>query len=125
MGGDNEGPQLEGPSNLDHNHMLSDPSIGESSSQLEHETSMSMSSASADVGVKLQTPAAGKVPRIVLDIPCKSEGDSENITPQKQLLNSLDKVEKVVQEELQKFRRTPTAKKAEREKRVRTLMSFR
>lgn len=50
--------------------------------------------------------------------------ESELLTPQK-LLNSIDIVEKVVMEELHKLKRTPTAKRAEREKRVRTLMSMR
>ncbi|KAJ0037897.1 hypothetical protein Pint_22116 [Pistacia integerrima] len=52
-------------------------------------------------------------------------GELESLTPQKKLLNSIDKVEKVVMEELNKLKRTPSARKAEREKRVRTLMSMR
>ncbi|XP_054784170.1 protein POLYCHOME isoform X2 [Prosopis cineraria] len=120
--GDNEGQQTESPNPSD--QLLSDPSIIVSSPQLELGTSVN--SSSAVVGVKLQTPSAGKAPMILLDITTsKSEGESELLTPQKQLLNSIDKVEEVVREELQKFRRTPTAKKAEREKRVRTLMSMR
>ncbi|XP_028777503.1 protein POLYCHOME-like [Neltuma alba] len=119
--GDNEGQQIEGPNLSD--QLLSDPSTLDSSPQLELGTSANSSSAA--VGVKLQTPAASKMPLILLDITSKSEGESELLTPPKQLLNSIDKVEKVVREELQKFRRTPTAKKAEREKRVRTLMSMR
>ncbi|KAK4281842.1 hypothetical protein QN277_013290 [Acacia crassicarpa] len=119
--GDYEGQQIEGPHHSD--QLLSDPSISESSPQLEDRTLANSSNAA--VGVKLQTPAASKVPKILLDITSKSEGESELLTPQKQLLYSIDQVEKAVKEELQKFRRTPTAKKAEREKRVRTLMSFR
>lgn len=52
-------------------------------------------------------------------------GDSDFLTLQKKLLNSIDVVEKVLLEELHKLKRTPTAKKAEREKKVRTLMSMR
>lgn len=51
--------------------------------------------------------------------------ESDFLTPQKQLLNSIDQVGKVVLEELLKMKRTPTAKKAERQKKVRTLMAMR
>ncbi|KAM6568506.1 hypothetical protein CsatB_016491 [Cannabis sativa] len=70
--------------------------------------------------------SVGKVPKILRGIANQTTGDdSDCLTPQKKLLNSIDKVEKVVMEELQKLRRTPTAKRAEREKRVRTLMTMR
>lgn len=118
---EDEGQQTGTPSRED--QLLRDPSISESSAQLEQGTSVS--SPDPSIGVKLQTPAASKVPRILLDIPIKSEGESEFQTPQKKLLDSIDTVEKVVKEELQKFRRTPKAKKAERERRVQTLMSMR
>ena len=75
-------------------------------------------------GVKLQTPS-GKVPKILLDIANQAEEGESELTPQKKLLNSIDNVEKAVREELQRLKRTPSAKKAEREKRVRTLMSMR
>ncbi|PWA96333.1 hypothetical protein CTI12_AA040990 [Artemisia annua] len=51
--------------------------------------------------------------------------DSEFLTPQRKLLNSIDIVEKVFMQELDKFKATPSAKNAEREKKVRTLMSMR
>ncbi|MCL7034510.1 hypothetical protein MKW94_017360 [Papaver nudicaule] len=51
--------------------------------------------------------------------------ESDFLTPQKQLLNSIDQVGKAVLEELLKMKRTPTAKKAERQKKVRTLMAMR
>ncbi|XP_057768864.1 protein POLYCHOME-like [Salvia miltiorrhiza] len=69
-------------------------------------------------------PSIGKVPKILLDI-THHKGGATCLTPQKTLLNSIDAVEKVVMEELRKMKRTPSAKKAEREKRVRTLMSMR
>ena len=69
--------------------------------------------------------SVGKVPKILLGIANQNTAESDCLTPQKKLLNSIDSVEKVVMEELQKLKRTPTAKKAEREKRVRTLMSMR
>ncbi|KAG5055170.1 hypothetical protein AAZX31_03G124000 [Glycine max] len=78
------------------------------------------------VGVKLRTPFGSKVPKIFLDISELPEDDeSETLTPQKKLLNNIDQVEEAVREELKKLKRTPSAKKAEREKRVRTLMSMR
>ncbi|KAJ6381003.1 hypothetical protein OIU77_029827 [Salix suchowensis] len=67
----------------------------------------------------------GKVPKILQHITNQASGDPDSLTPQKKLLNSIDTVEKVVMEELRKLKRTPSAKKAEREKRVRTLMSMR
>ncbi|KAL1569350.1 uv-b-insensitive 4 [Salvia divinorum] len=67
----------------------------------------------------------GKVPKILLDITHQNGGDGACLTPQKKLLSSIDVVERVVMEELQKMKRTPSAKRAEREKRVRTLMSMR
>ncbi|CAL0311063.1 unnamed protein product [Lupinus luteus] len=85
-----------------------------SDAQLEHN----------EVCVKLRTPLGSKVPKIMLDITSPSLESSE-LTPQKQLLNSIDTVEKFVREEIQKLKGTPRAKKAEREKRVRTLLSMR
>ncbi|KAI3694558.1 hypothetical protein L1987_77525 [Smallanthus sonchifolius] len=67
----------------------------------------------------------GKVPVILTAIAKQVEGDSDLLTPQKKLLDSIEIVEKVVMEELNRLKRTPTAKKAEREKKVRTLMSMR
>nr|XP_043611363.1 protein POLYCHOME-like [Erigeron canadensis] len=67
----------------------------------------------------------GKVPMIFADFVNQSGGESEFLTPAKRLLNSIDIVEKVVMEELARSKRTPAAKKAEREKKVRILMSMR
>ncbi|XP_022967896.1 protein POLYCHOME-like [Cucurbita maxima] len=80
-----------------------------------------------EASIFLVTPKAtiGKVPKILRGITNQNVGGAEILTPQNKLLNSIDKVEKVVMEELQKLKRTSSAKKAEREKRVRTLMSFR
>lgn len=70
-------------------------------------------------------PTVGGVKKILRGIANQNAGEAEFLTPQKKLLNSIDKVEKVVMEELEKLKKTPSAKRAEREKRVRTLMSFR
>jgi len=85
----------------------------------------SSSKSPKSVGVKLRTPLGCKVPKIYLDISDLPEGESETLTPQKKLLNNIDQVQEAVLEELKKLKRTPSAKKAEREKRVRTLMSMR
>lgn len=69
-------------------------------------------------------PSVLKVHKILLEV-ANQPDEGEFLTPQKKLLNSIDKVEKVVLEELQRLKRTPSAKKAERERKVRTLMSMR
>lgn len=47
------------------------------------------------------------------------------MTPEKKLLNSIDMVEKIMMDQIQKLKSTPLAKREEREKRVKTLMSMR
>ncbi|KAL9233151.1 hypothetical protein vseg_008181 [Gypsophila vaccaria] len=51
--------------------------------------------------------------------------DSDFITPQKKLMSSIDKVRQIWLEENRRLERTPTAKRADRERKVRTLMSLR
>lgn len=82
-------------------------------------------SPSTAVRMKGCPPSVGKVPKILFGITKQTTGESECLTPQKKLLNNIDTVEKAVKEELLKLKRTPSARKAEREKRVRTLMSMR
>ncbi|KAF3580164.1 hypothetical protein DY000_02028520 [Brassica cretica] len=93
------------------------------------ERNYSMVTPGPSVGFKRPCPpSTAKVHQILLDITRQSsaeEEEEEALTPQKKLLNSIDKVEKVVMEEIQKMKSTPSAKRAEREKRVRTLMSMR
>ena len=72
----------------------------------------------------LPPPFVLKVHKILQEV-VNQPDEGEFVTPQKKLLNSIDKVEKVVLEELQRLKRTPSAKKAERERKVRTLMSMR
>ncbi|KAJ7972269.1 protein POLYCHOME-like [Quillaja saponaria] len=86
------------------------------------EQDISLMSPNPTVAIK---PPAIRVRKILQEITNQNTGEPEFLTPQKKLLNSIDRVEKVVKEELQKIKRTPSAKKAEREKRVRTLMSMR
>ncbi|KAG6595661.1 Ras-related protein RABA4d, partial [Cucurbita argyrosperma subsp. sororia] len=92
---------------------------------LEFSASVSGGHQEPDVSLVTPKPTVGKVNKILRGIANENVEESEMLTPQKKLLNSIDKVEKVVREELQKLRKTPSAKRAEREKRVRTLMSFR
>lgn len=75
--------------------------------------------------VKGCSSTIGKVPKILQHITNQASGDPDSLTPQKKLLDSIDTVEKAVMEELRKMKRTPSARRAEREKRVRTLMSMR
>jgi hypothetical protein len=110
--GNVEGQQFESP--IPEGQRILDPSVLVSGAQLEH-----------DLSLISPRSAVGKVPKILLGITNQNAGESELLTPQKRLLNSIDVVEKEVMEELQKLEKTPSAKKVEREKRVRTLMSMR
>ncbi|KZV36384.1 hypothetical protein F511_03825 [Dorcoceras hygrometricum] len=119
--GEGEGLLTESPILQD--QIVHDPSVSTSGAQLEHD--ISMTSPHPTVGIKHCPPTIGKVPKILLDITKQSSEETACLTPQRKLLNSIDNVEKVVMDELRKLKRTPTAKKVEREKRVRTLMSMR
>ncbi|CAL1403890.1 unnamed protein product [Linum trigynum] len=70
-------------------------------------------------------PKLGKVQKLIHEIANQPSPGAECLTPEKKLLNSIDKVGEVVKQELEKLKRTPAAKRDEREKRVRTLMSMR
>uniref|UniRef100_A0A1J3K5S5 Protein GIGAS CELL1 n=1 Tax=Noccaea caerulescens TaxID=107243 RepID=A0A1J3K5S5_NOCCA len=101
----------------------------ESPGPLSGEHNCSMVTPGPAVGLKRSCPpSTAKVHKLLLDITKEiSEEDEEAgfITPEKKLLNSIDIVEKIVMEEMQKLKSTPRAKREEREKRVRTLMSMR
>ncbi|XP_047963887.1 protein POLYCHOME [Salvia hispanica] len=92
--------------------------------QIVHDPSVSTSPFPI-AGIRRCPPTVGKVPKILRNITNQGEGGSTCLTPQKKLLNNIEAVERVVMEELHKLKRTPSAKKAERQKRVRTLMSMR
>nr|GEW20738.1 protein polychome-like [Tanacetum cinerariifolium] len=94
-----------------------------SGARLEHE---SLVTSKPKLAYKCFKPLnLGKAPVTFVDLANWNSGDSEFLTPPKRLLNSIDIIETVVREELHYLKRTPTAKKAEREKRVKTLMSMR
>ncbi|KAK4414951.1 protein POLYCHOME [Sesamum alatum] len=116
-----EGLQTESPILQD--QTFHDPSVSILGAQLEHDISMIFPNPT--ILNRRCPPTIGKVPKILLNITHHSGGDSACLTPQKKLLDNIDTVEKVVMEELRKLKRTPSAKKAEKEKRVRTLMSMR
>ncbi|KAL6534609.1 negative regulation of ubiquitin-protein transferase activity [Orobanche gracilis] len=100
-----------------------DPPVSTLDAQLEHDTSLISRFPTIS---KTRCPTTiGKVPNILLDITHQNNGDSDFLTPQKKLLKNIDTVEKVVMDELRKLKRTPIAKREERQKRVRTLMSMR
>ncbi|XP_073285473.1 protein POLYCHOME-like [Primulina huaijiensis] len=119
--GEGEGLLTESPILRD--QTVHDPFVSASGAQLEH--GISMASPHTTIGNKHWPPTIGKVPKILLDITRQSVEETACLTPQRKLLNSIDNVEKVVMDEFRKLKRTPTAKKVEREKRVRTLMSMR
>ncbi|MFS7943213.1 hypothetical protein Hanom_Chr06g00497611 [Helianthus anomalus] len=119
--GDGEGSILGSPIPTNQTAGRGQSSLGV---QLEH--GVSFVTPKPKLAYKTYKPSTlGKIPIILTAIANKVEGDPEFLTPQKKLLNSIDLVEKVVMEELNRLKRTPTAKKAEREKKVRTLMSMR
>ncbi|KAJ9184098.1 hypothetical protein P3X46_007872 [Hevea brasiliensis] len=113
--------EIESP--VPHAYGVLDSSEPSSVAHLEH--SNTIMSPIPSLQVKRCPPTVGKIPKILLDITNQSSEDSDFLTPQKKLLNSIDTVEKEVMEELRKLKRTASAKKAEREKKVRTLMSMR
>ncbi|GER25907.1 polychome [Striga asiatica] len=101
---------------------IRDPSASTLAVQLEND--LSMISPHPTIGLKHPHPTIGKVPKILLDIANNQEDGDSCKTPQKKLLENIDTVEKVVMEKLRKLKGTPSAKKAEREKRVRTLLRW-
>ncbi|XP_057980197.1 protein POLYCHOME-like [Malania oleifera] len=86
---------------------------------------ISMISPCPSAGKKLGTLSVGKIPKTLLSVMGQTAGVSEFVTPQNELLSSIDTVGEEVMEELQELERTPSAKKADKEKRMRTLMSMR
>nr|GMD85719.1 ras-related protein RABA4d-like [Ipomoea batatas] len=92
-----------------------DPTVATPSAQLEHNPPIT----------PFPTLRSRLCPPSVDKLKDQNVQDWEFLTPEKKLLNSIDTVERVFKEELQKLQRTPSAKKAEREKRVKTLMSMR
>lgn len=121
--GETEGHETDSP--LPQGPRTLYPSLQLPGATLENEASLVTPSSS--MRKKLCPPSVGKVPKILLNITNKptANDSSEFLTPQKKLLNQIDTVEKEVMDELRKLKRTPSAKKAEREKRVRTLLSMR
>nr|GMC66002.1 protein POLYCHOME-like [Ipomoea batatas]GMD85717.1 protein POLYCHOME-like [Ipomoea batatas] len=77
----------------------------------------------ATPSARLERPPS--VDKLAIKILNENVQDWEFLTPLKKLLNSIDRVERVFKEELQKLQRTPSARKAQREKRVKTLMPMR
>ncbi|XP_031276287.1 protein POLYCHOME-like [Pistacia vera] len=132
-----EGLQIESPMSQDQRVVDSpEPLLG---AQLEHNTSdqrvvdspepLSGAQLEHNTSMLSPNPTFHKkhcLPKILLHIIAnQAGGELESLTPQKKLLNSIVKVEKVIIEELGKLKRTPSARTAEREKRVGTLMSMR
>ncbi|KAL8135432.1 hypothetical protein AgCh_010181 [Apium graveolens] len=101
------------------------PFVPVSGAPLEHKFSMISPSPVIRIRQWQCPPTIRNVPKILLGITKQSDGPSDSLTPEKKLLNSIEKVEKVVTQELNRLKRTHAAKRAEREKKVRTLMSMR
>lgn len=118
-----EGEGLETERPILQDQTVRDPSVSTSVAQLEQD--LSVTTPFPTIGIRRCPPTIGKVPKILLNITNQSDEDSACLTPQKKLLNNIETVERVVMEELHKLKRTPSAKKDERQKRVKTLMSMR
>ncbi|XVE75678.1 hypothetical protein DITRI_Ditri12bG0112100 [Diplodiscus trichospermus] len=116
--GGGEGQMIESPTSLSERFLNSNVSSG---APLEHNFSTPASTAR----LKPCPPSVRSVSKILLNVTNQNADESEFLTPQKKLLNSIDTIEKAVMAELQKMKTTPSAKKAERQKKVRTLMSMR
>ncbi|XP_048608819.1 protein GIGAS CELL1-like [Brassica napus] len=80
------------------------------------------------VGLKRMFPAStARLHKMVLDyikkeISAGEEEEAEFITSEKKLLNSIEMVEKIVMDEIQKMQSTPLAKREERKKKVKCLV---
>ncbi|XP_050121214.1 protein POLYCHOME-like [Malus sylvestris] len=117
---ESDGQNTEGQVPQDQNAL--DQSLPVSGAQFDHGVPMTPYSA---VRTKhCLPPSVGKVQQILRDV-SNQPSEGEFLTPQKKLMNSIDMVEKVVRKELERLKRTPSSKKAEREQKVRTLMSMR
>ncbi|KAE8725153.1 putative syntaxin-24-like [Hibiscus syriacus] len=119
--GDGENQVFETPSAPNESVLNSNIS---SVASLEH----NFSTPASTVKLKPRPPPIQTVSKILLNVANKKPDESAGellTTPQRKLLNSIDTVEKAVMEELQKMKRTPSAKKAQRQNKVRTLMSMR
>ncbi|KAJ4971632.1 hypothetical protein NE237_004731 [Protea cynaroides] len=77
------------------------------------------------IAMKICTPSSSRLLKVLQDFDKKNAAEADFITPQKKLLNSIEQVEKAVLEEFRKLKKSRSAKKVEREKKVRTLMSLR
>lgn len=123
--GEGEGLAIESPiTNRDDERVLNNSNVSSSEAQPEHIFSTPAAS-TARLKKPCPPPSVRTVSKILLNVTNQVADESEFVTPQKKLLDSIDIVEKAVMEELQKLKQTPSAKKEERQRRVRTLMSMR
>ncbi|KAK2998781.1 hypothetical protein RJ639_024393 [Escallonia herrerae] len=118
---ESEDQQIENP--LPQGQNAQDSFLSTSGARLKQ--NLSLLTPNPTLAIRPCPTSVGKVTKILLDITNQNAGEPDSLTPQKRLLNSIDAVEKVVMEEMRQLEKTPAAKKAEREKRVRTLMSMR
>ncbi|GAB2266955.1 negative regulation of ubiquitin-protein transferase activity [Dionaea muscipula] len=95
-----------------------------SSAQLEHGIHLSTPLPTTVKGGKPKPAPGSQVWKLMARI-ADENGEGECSTPERKLLNSIEKVREVWLDEQRKIESTPSAKKADREKKVRTLMSMR
>ncbi|KAK9084613.1 hypothetical protein Sjap_025024 [Stephania japonica] len=103
----------------------------DSGCSLQPESSASDNTAANKLDISMATPVpttakkGSRLPvlsKILLDI---HDSKDSTMTPQKKLLNKIGEVEKVVMEEIRVMKKSPAAKRAEKERKARTLMSLR
>ncbi|MCL7028472.1 hypothetical protein MKW94_016317 [Papaver nudicaule] len=102
---------------------VQDSTLPAAGAPLEHNFSLTYSDIPT-ASSKASQPTAVHCPKMI-SLENVALGDSNYLTPQKKLLNAIDEVEKVVMKEFQRIRKTPIAKKIERENKVRKLMAMR
>ncbi|KAK9748145.1 hypothetical protein RND81_02G039000 [Saponaria officinalis] len=91
----------------------------------QEQNDISVSTPAPTIAIKPQPSPATQLVRIKAGNADWSVDGSDFLTPQKKLLNSIEKVREVWLENQRKLERTPAAKRAERESKVRVLMSMR
>ncbi|KAI3840479.1 hypothetical protein MKX03_000766 [Papaver bracteatum] len=102
---------------------VQDSTLSTAGAPLEHNLSLTSSDLPA-ASKKASQSTAVHCPQMI-SLKNEALGEMDCLTPQKKLLNSIDEVEKIVMKEFQRIRKTPIAKKIERENKVRKLMAMR
>lgn len=102
---------------------VQDLTLSRTGAPLEHNSSLTTPKPTT-ASSKASPSTAVDFPKMIL-LKDQATSESDFLTPQKKLLNSIDEVGKVVMKEFQRIQKTPIAKKIARENKVRKLMAMR